>query len=465
MNPTETTTQKKPKPLWKTYTIFLVPMILSNLLQSLSGTVNNIYLGQMLGVSAMAAVSAFFPVLFFTIAFNIGIGTGASVLIGQAWGAKDVDRVKAIAGSTLLVGISLGIVVAIMGSTFTEPLLRALGTPADILPDTVTYARIMFLGAPCVYVFLLMTSMLRGVGDSKTPMLTLLISTLVGMVLTPALIRGWGGLPMLGIRSSAYATLTAFVIAITWTVWYLRRPIHKQFAKGEHPLAPHADFLQTLRFNKELMAKVLRIGLPSGITIVTMALAELAVLSLVNSHGSQATAAYGAVIQIVNYVQFPAISIAIAASILGAQAIGAGRGQTALGHIAKTGITLNVVLTGALVLLGYIFSRAMIGLFITDPAVVETAQSLLHIMLWGNIVFGMAMVLSGLMRASGTVLFPTIITMFSLAGVLIPVATVLNQRFGLPGIWAGFPIAFTAMLLMQTAYYRLVWKKKTLRPI
>lgn len=242
MNPTETTTQKKPKPLWKTYTIFLVPMILSNLLQSLSGTVNNIYLGQMLGVSAMAAVSAFFPVLFFTIAFNIGIGTGASVLIGQAWGAKDVARVKAIAGSTLLVGISLGIVVAILGSTFTEPLLRALGTPADILPDTVTYARIMFLGAPCVYVFLLLTSMLRGVGDSKTPMLTLLISTLVGMVLTPALIRGWGGLPMLGIRSSAYATLTAFVIAITWTVWYLRRPIHKQFAKGEHPLAPHADF-------------------------------------------------------------------------------------------------------------------------------------------------------------------------------------------------------------------------------
>ena len=101
-----------PPVLWKAYLAFLVPMIISNILQALSGTVNNIYLGQMLGVKAMAAVSAFFPVLFFLIAFMIGLGSGASVLIGQAWGAKNPERVRAITGTTLMVGIYFGLVVA-----------------------------------------------------------------------------------------------------------------------------------------------------------------------------------------------------------------------------------------------------------------------------------------------------------------------------------------------------------------
>ena len=129
-----------PPVLWKAYLAFLVPMIISNILQALSGTVNNIYLGQMLGVKAMAAVSAFFPVLFFLIAFMIGLGSGASVLIGQAWGAKNPERVRAITGTTLMVGIYFGLVVAVFGGTFTGALLRLLGTPADILPDAVAAA-------------------------------------------------------------------------------------------------------------------------------------------------------------------------------------------------------------------------------------------------------------------------------------------------------------------------------------
>ena len=155
--------------LWKSYLAFLGPMILSNILQAISGTVNNIYLGQMLGVGAMASVSAFFPVLFFLIAFMIGLGSGAAVLIGQAWGARELGRVKAIAGTTLAVGLCAGLAVALFGGTFTEVMLRGLGTPADILPGATTYARVMLFAAPGVFVFLLVTSMLRGVGDTKTP--------------------------------------------------------------------------------------------------------------------------------------------------------------------------------------------------------------------------------------------------------------------------------------------------------
>ncbi|MEN9438101.1 MAG: hypothetical protein RIR09_2756, partial [Pseudomonadota bacterium] len=208
-----------PPVLWKAYLAFLVPMIISNILQALSGTVNNIYLGQMLGVKAMAAVSAFFPVLFFLIAFMIGLGSGASVLIGQAWGAKNPERVRAITGTTLMVGIYFGLVVAVFGGTFTGALLRLLGTPADILPDAVAYARISMIAAPGIFVFLLITSMMRGVGDTKTPLKTLIISTAVGLVVTPALIQGWLGLPRLGVSSGAWASVVSFSTAIAWTAW------------------------------------------------------------------------------------------------------------------------------------------------------------------------------------------------------------------------------------------------------
>src|SRR6185312_2839563 len=101
-------------PLWKTFVVFLLPMMLSNILQALFGTINNIYLGQMIGVDALAAVSGFFPVMFFFIAFIIGLGSGSSVLIGQAWGAGDRDKVKAVAGTTLTVALLGGIVVAVL---------------------------------------------------------------------------------------------------------------------------------------------------------------------------------------------------------------------------------------------------------------------------------------------------------------------------------------------------------------
>ena len=453
-SPDSTSPPGAPPKLWKVYLRFLVPMIFANFLQAASGTINNIYLGQMLGVSAMAAVSSFFPVLFFLMAFMIGLGSGAAVLIGQAWGAREPQRVKAIAGTTLAVGLVFGTVVALFGGLFTPSLLLSLGTPADILPSAIAYARVMLIAAPAIFAYLLSTAMLRGIGDTKTPLKTLLIATAVGLLLTPLLIKGWLGLPPLGVASGAYAACVSFIVAMAWTAWHLRR--------SHSALAPDAALLGHLRVDRSILVKVLKIGLPSALTIITMSVSEIAVLFLVNRYGSQATAAYGAVNLIVSYVQFPAISIAITASILGAQAIGAGKQRT-LGKIAQTGIAMNLLLTGALALLGYVFSRSIIGLFITDPAVVELAQTLLHIMLWSLIVFGMSMVLSGLMRASGTVLWPTFITFFCIALVQIPAAWALSKQFGINGIWAAYPIAFLAMLGLQTSYYRLVWKKKELQ--
>jgi Na+-driven multidrug efflux pump len=206
---------------------------------------------------------------------------------------------------------------------------------------------------------------------------------------------------------------------------------------------------------------VLYLGIPSAVGMVVMSLAELVLLGLVNAYGSDATAAYGAVNQVMGYVQFAAMSIAISVSIFGAQAIGRGEAY----RVVRTGLMMSLALTGGLVALGYLFSRAIMGFFITDAAVIDLARQLLHIVLWSLVLFGMATVFSGAMRASGTVWAPLSISIFVIAAIEVPSAILLSRAVGIDGVWAAYPIAFSAMFLLQMGYYMLVWRKRTLRPL
>ncbi len=443
-------------PLWRTFFVFLVPMMLSNILQALSGTINSIFLGQMIGVDAVAAASVFFPVMFFFIAFVIGLSMGATVLIGQAFGAKNMDRVREVAGATFAIAIAGGLVIAVVGGLFAPQLMSLLQVPADIVDDATAYARIMLISMPVFFVFILYTSILRGIGDSMTPLWTLIFSTLVGLVLTPAFIIGWGGLPKLGVPSAAVAALISLIAALGWLFWYLIR--------RKDPLAPTTELLRHVRFDWNILKTVLRLGIPTGMQMVIMALAELVLLGLVNSYGSDATAAYGATNQVMSYVQFPAMSIGITASILGAQAIGAGK-LDMLSSIMKTGLAMNLVLTGLGVTAVYLLSHSVISMFITEPDVVALTERLLHIVLWSVVLFGWAVVFSGIMRASGTVWAPVILNVMAIAFVELPVATYLSARIGIDGIWISYPCAFAAMLLLQASYYTFVWRKRTITAI
>lgn len=443
-----------PKPLWTTFLRFLAPLMLSNALQSLFGTVSNVYLGQMIGVDALAAVSVFFPVMFFLFAFVMGLSTGATVLIGQAFGAGEHGRIKIIAGTTLAVGLLLSISVALIGGLFSRQLMMALATPADILDEASAYARIMLLTMPLGFVFLLMTAMIRGVGDALTPLLALALSTATGLILTPLLIRGASGLPAAGITSPAWASAIANATTLIVLAAYLLRK--------KHALAPDAVLLGHLRLNGAVLGKVLGIGLPSAIGMVAMAIAELVLLGLVNGYGSEATAAYGAVNQVMGYTQFTAMSISIAVSILGAQAVG-GSDRTRLDGIVRTGLMLNIVLTGGLVALIYLAPRAVLGIFITDGTVLDLAKGLLYIALWSSVPFGLATVFSGAMRAAGVAFTPMLLSIFAIVAIELPAAVILSRTIGLAGVWAAYPIVFCAMFILQMGYYLLVWRKQAIQ--
>jgi putative MATE family efflux protein len=444
----------KPSSLGKTFLVFLAPLMLSNALQSLFGTVSNVFLGQMLGVDALAAVAVFFPVMFFLFAFVMGLSTGATVLIGQAWGAGRHDKVKATAGTALAIAVLFATTVAVFGGVFSRQLMLALATPPDILDQAASYARVMLLTMPFGFVFLLATAMMRGVGDTLTPLLALALSTAGGLILTPMLVRGWLGFPATGVAAPAWASAISTALTLLVLALYLR---HRR-----HPLAPDAELLRGARLDAALLGQILRIGLPSAVGMVVMAVAELVLLGLVNGFGSEATAAYGAVNQVMGYTQFTAQSISISVSILGAQAIGGGN----IGRfdaIVRTGLLLNLILTGGLVASIYLLCRTVLGIFITDPAVLDLAGRLLHVALWSSVPFGMATVLSGAMRAGGTALAPMLLSICAIAAIEMPSAVIMSRIIGIEGVWAAYPITFCAMFVLQLGYYTLVWRRRPLQ--
>ena len=444
------------KPIWRTMLVFLIPLMLSNVLQSASSTFTSIFLGRMIGVTALAAASSVFPMLFFLISFFFGISSASTVLIGQAYGAHDQPRLSRAAGTTLSFAIASGILIGAIGLIFDRQIMALIGTPPDVFEGAIAYARIIFISLPILLIYLAYTTFLRGIGDSRSPLIVLVASTLVGVVLTPVLIRGVFGLPSLGVVSAPISNMISTAIGLIGLLLYLeRRGSPLAFGKLRHYLGIDVPLLVTL----------VRLGVPTGIQFVMVSLSEIAVISFVNHFGSTATAAYGAVNQIVSYVQFPAISIGIATSIFGAQSIGAQRTDR-LRKIVRAGVVLNYIIGGILITVVYLLAREILSLFINDPSTLDTARDLLSITLWSYVIFGNSAVLSGMMRSSGSVLWPTTISIFSIWAVEVPIAWWLSHgTLGLRGVWYAYPIAFAVSLTLQAAYYFGVWRRQPIRAL
>jgi putative MATE family efflux protein len=440
------------KPMWQILLVFLVPLMLSNVLQSASQTMASIWIGRLISTQALGAVSAVFPIIFLLFSFVFGVSSGASVLVGQAFGARDMHKMKRIAGTVLGAALYLGIIVAVIGSLGSTAVLAWLRTPPDIIAQSDAYARVIFLTMPVFFVYFVYATILRGTGDSTTPFYALIVSAILAIVITPLFIIGAFGLPKLGVVSAAIAGLIANLAAMAWLLYYLHR--------RNHSLKFDREMLSDLLIDWKILGGVVRIGVPTGLQVMMVSLAEIAIITFVNRFGSSATAAYGAVNQVIGYVQFPAISIGIAASIFGAQCIGARR-EDKLGSVIRSAVGLNYAIGAIIIGLCYIFAWAILGWFITDPHTLRIAHGLLMVTLWSYLLFGNSAVLSGVMRGSGTVLWPTINGIFAIWGVEVPAAYILMHYLGLTGVWLGYPIAYCVVLTLQFCYYKLVWKRKT----
>ncbi|PEA53553.1 MATE family efflux transporter [Bacillus pseudomycoides] len=441
------------KTIWRSMAMFLIPLLLSNVLQSLGQLFGMVVVGRWLGINDLAAISAFFPLFFLLISFVIGIGSGSSILIGQAFGARNEERLKAIVGTTLTFTFVLGAILAVVGSMFAMDIMRLVGTPENIIEISVHYARILFISMPVLFLYFAYTTFMRGTGDSKTPFYFLIVSTGLNMALLPILIFGWLGLPKLGVYGAAYASVISTIVTFIILLVYLR--------KTKHPLQFDATVRKYLRMDGDLLKLLLRLGIPASINMILVSLSEIAVISFVNRFGSDATAAYGVVNQVASYVQMPAVSLGITVSIFAAQSIGANQFDR-LQKVIRAGLVMNYVIGGILISFIYLFSKQILALFLTSQSTIDIAHSLIMITLWSYLIFGHAQIIGATMRASGTVLWPTIFAVISIWFVEVPVAYFLSYHtsLGIKGIWVGYPAAFIVSLLLQYGYYRLSWKKK-----
>jgi putative MATE family efflux protein len=289
-------------------------------------------------------------------------------------------------------------------------------------------------------------TVLRGASDSRTPFLFMALAVVLDIALNPLLIAGIGPFPELGIAGSAASTLAGQVVSVAaiLIVLYARK----------HPLRLAGADLALLWPDPVLLRIVVAKGVPMGLQMIVISVAALTVMGLVNSYGSRVAAAYGIAAQLWTYIQMPALAIGAAVSSMAAQNVGAGRWDR-IGRITASGVGFNLVLTGALVALLYLFDRPVLGLFLTgDSAAIDIAAHINNAASWSFILFGVTIVLFATVRATGAVMPPLVILVVSVLLIRTCFAYFLRGTFGQEALWWSFPAGSIASLLLAAAYYR-----------
>jgi putative MATE family efflux protein len=434
-------------PITSTLLLFALPVLGSNVLQSLNGSINAVWVGRFLGETALAATSNANLVLFLLLGTMFGIGMAATILVAQSVGARDLAEAKRIVGTSATFFFAVSVAFALAGWFFVDAILNLLRTPPDALPLARSYLRIIFVAVPAMNLLTFVMTILRGAGDSRTPFYFMALAVVLDVVLNPLLISGVGPLPALGIAGSALSTLIGQVVSVVAILVLLYA--------GKHPLRLAGADLALFRPDPRLLRIVVAKGIPMGLQMIVISASALVLMGIVNSHGSQTAAAYGIAAQLWTYIQMPALAIGAAVSSMAAQNVGAGRWDR-IGRITASGVGFNLVLTGALVALLYVFDRAVLGLFLArDSEAVGQAMHINTIASWSFILFGVTIVLLATVRATGAVTPPLVILVISVLFIRTGFAYGLTDRLGPDAIWWSFPAGSIASLVLAAGYYWL----------
>jgi putative MATE family efflux protein len=439
-------------PIGRTLITFALPVLGSNILQSLNGTANAFWVSHQLGEAALTATSNANQILFLMLGAVFGVSMAANIMIGQAIGAADQTLAKKVVGSCTAFFLVLSLGVGVAGYLLTPHILDAMRTPLDARADAIAYLRVIFAAMPFMYFFSFAMMAMRGTGDSRTPFYFSLLAVAMDVVLNPVLIMGLGPFPRLGIAGSAASTLISQTITLMAMVAHLYR------TRSLLVLRPSEWrlLIPDLAIIKALVLK----GLPMGFQMIVISLAAVTMMSLVNQYGVHTSAAYGAAAQLWTYVQMPAMALGAAVSSMAAQNVGAGR-LDRVDRVARIGVLIAFLMTATPVLIIYVADPWVLRIFL--PATSPSLPIAAHInsyVLWGFIFFGMAFIFSGVVRATGAVWPPLLAMVISLWAVRIPFANLLMPRMGADAVWLSFPIGSLTTLVLAAGYYRWGgWRK------
>ena len=432
---------------------FCAPTLLANVLQSMNGTINAIWVGRMLGGSALAATANANVVMFLVFAATFGFGMAATVKIGQAFGAGNIDAARRTFGTAMGFCVGLSVMVAVIGWIGAPALLRSMSTPPAVFAFALAYLRVIFIAMPAQMISVILAMSLRGAGDAATQLRMMMISVVLDVALNPILIGGLGPIPAFGIAGSALATTIASTVGTLafLVVLYARNLPVRLIGRELRYLIPHPD---ELRF-------IVTKGLPMGAQMLLVSMAGIIMVGLVNREGAVASAAYGASLQVWTYLQMPALAISAAVSAMAAQTIGA-RLFDRLGAITRAGVILNLAMTGMMTALLLLFDRPVLELFLgAHSPSVDLARHIQFLASWSYILFGVTIVLFGTMRAAGTVLPPLIVLGIAMYPGRLGFYQLAHGALGMDAIWLSFPVGSLIAVVLAYGAYRLIpWRAR-----
>ncbi len=431
--------------VWKVILTFAFPLLVGNLIQQVYNLTDSVIVGSFLGKEALAAVSASFFIYYFIISFVIGIGSGITVIVSQYFGARQYGKVQrafsSFCGFTLIAGIFL----SVSGIVFTEDFFRLTRTPEEVIPQAVRYFRIYAGGTVLFITFHSMSSVLRSMGDSARPMIFVLITAVLNILFDLLFIIGFGW----EIEGAALATLAAQGIGVCIILAYIHR---------RHPLLSirRKDWV----FDGKLFMQGLRIGIPTSIQQVSIAIGLVALLGIVNRFGTDTLTAYGAAGKVDSFITQALLTVSSALAAFCGQNIGAQRWDRVRSGV-RFALTFNLLFCGTVFVAVYFFGKEMMRAFTHDADVIAIGYEYLLILGSFLAVHGALGIFNGAMRGAGDTLFAMVTGIVTFWLIRIPLAYGLSHAWGRVGIWWAIVLSISLGFVATYIYYHTGrWKKR-----
>lgn len=428
----------------KTIIVTALPMIFALLVQIGFNLVDAIYVGR-LSAEAIAGVSLAFPIMFFIGAVAAGIGVGATSLISRYIGAKEVERADNVAEHALLVALVMGVVFTILGMIFGKNLLELMGA-GSLLGIAWDYMGVIFLGSAFIMVFMIVNSIFRGEGDTKTPMIFMIVATVTNIILDPIFIF----LLHMGVKGAAIATVISNMVGCVSIVTGFMR------GKSSIRIQP-MDF----HFNFGILKKIFSIGIPSSIAQISMSISAFIMMRIVAYFGAYAIAAFGIVARLDSVAVLPALGLMVALVPIMGQNIGAKKIERAEKSAYITA-AIAAVFSGLVGILFFSFPSMFISIFNTHQEVINYGVSYLRIVPLAYAFIGINICISGAFLGSGNAVTSLFFTLLRVIILVIPLALlfafVLN--WGIIGIWLAALISIIVSAVSSFLWFRTGrWKK------
>ncbi|PBG30211.1 MATE family efflux transporter [Clostridioides difficile] len=431
----------------KSIFFFAMPMLIGSLFQQLYNTADSIIVGRFIGKEAMAAVSGANPIMFLLVAALMGVSLGFSILVSQFYGSGDLKKVKATIDTTYILLFIGSILISILGIVFGGPMLKLMNTPESVFAQSKLYLTIIFSGILFSAGYNSVSAILRGLGDSVTPLYFLIIATILNIVLDLTFIV----VLRMGVEGVALATIMAQAVSFIISIIYLNK---------KHEVLKFK--IKGIVYDNKIFKDGLRLGLPSGVQQMLFSIGNMALQFLVNSYGTSAMAAFGAGLRIENFISLPIMNLGSAVSTFVAQNIGAGENERVKKGIRES-IKMTLVLAVTVIALILLFRENLIALFNADKDVIKIGSSYLFIIGPFFLFIGTSFVLSSAMKGAGDSMFALISSIVSLWLGRLPASYMLSKFFGTDGIWMGIPFGWTLGLIVTVIYYKKGhWKTKAI---